>query len=964
MPGLGFRSGPLGHAADIDRTRSAVAARAAGDGGLVLVQGPAGIGKTTVLRAVLDSGVADGATLLHATCHESSATSPYGVVRQVVQQLGLPGTCGSALLRPGQRWTSHAVAAIAETEETAETGADSTDDPCHHHTVLRGLHQLVVNAMACGPLVLVVDDLQWCDERSLCWLDYLLRRAAGTPLVVLAALRTPAAVADALADHLCADYSSVVTLRPMDLTGVRELIASGTGLPPQEAFVAACRVLSGGHPGVLSRLVDEVARGGLSPDDTSVGRLHEVGKDVVRSAVLGRLAGQPDHVVRIARAVAVLGSTDVDLVCALSGTPVRAVLAGIEFLRESDLLPHEPGDPDYEPVREALLHAEPHGTLSRMRMRAARLLNDAGSAAETVAELLLPLPGRPQPWMRTVLQDAANEAGRRGAPKLALRYLCPLLDDTPDDIRLRHQVALLFTKNDPLKAVRHLRVALDKATDPRIRAAVAVQFGLSSLAVHRSAEAVDVLADALRELDAAIGDGLDPADRELRISVVATTALVGSDTTATMERTMRLLDRTREPAGNTPAERQLLAMMAIKGLAESRPVEEVVAAARQSLQLDDPGLDGWSVLAPAMALAVADEVQESLSALDRVLESCHEDGAVWTSCQALGMRASVLYGVGDFAESAADAQRALETAAREGLHPDSTRSSVVAFAAALAQLGEQDRGLALLDSVTGSWVHDSPWENQNYLMASAGVRAERGDVDEALSCLYECGASLTAAGITNPLFVPWWSEAVWLLVNTGRVAQAVPLAELGEDLARRWEVPSAKGLALTARAMVTEGRGRVGLLTEAVRVLDDSPARFARQRAEFLLGRELLERGDTKAAREHLRTSVDLATRCAARTAATAGRELLVMAGGRMRQAATGARTDALTRTERQVAELAAAGATNREIAEALFVIPRTIEFHLTNVYRKLGVTGRRELTRALAAGALPAPGDWPDTQR
>ncbi|OSP30242.1 hypothetical protein B7767_38980, partial [Streptomyces sp. 13-12-16] len=109
-------------------------------------------------------------------------------------------------------------------------------------------------------------------------------------------------------------------------------------------------------------------------------------------------------------------------------------------------------------------------------------------------------------------------------------------------------------------------------------------------------------------------------------------------------------------------------------------------------------------------------------------------------------------------------------------------------------------------------------------------------------------------------------------------------------------------------------------------------------------------------AREHLRDAVALARRCGCVALARRAREELVGAGGRMREV-TVSPLDMLTGTERTVATLVASGVTNREAAESLFVTVRTVELHLTSVYRKLGITRRAELADALHVDTPPAPG-------
>src|SRR5262249_40732718 len=122
---------------------------------------------------------------------------------------------------------------------------------------------------------------------------------------------------------------------------------------------------------------------------------------------------------------------------------------------------------------------------------------------------------------------------------------------------------------------------------------------------------------------------------------------------------------------------------------------------------------------------------------------------------------------------------------------------------------------------------------------------------------------------------------------------------------------------------------------------------LAYARAEHLLGRALLTRDDARDARAHLRRAMDVATRCGCRTLATEARDLLVAAGGRVHRP-VGSALDLLTGAERRVAALAGDGLTNRQVAESLFVTVRTVELHLSTVYRKLGIAGRAELPAAL----------------
>jgi DNA-binding CsgD family transcriptional regulator len=185
------------------------------------------------------------------------------------------------------------------------------------------------------------------------------------------------------------------------------------------------------------------------------------------------------------------------------------------------------------------------------------------------------------------------------------------------------------------------------------------------------------------------------------------------------------------------------------------------------------------------------------------------------------------------------------------------------------------------------------------------------------------------------------------LAELGRYSEATEMAEHGDEGARQWGTAESTGMALVARGVATPGPCGLDLLTDAVEVLGETPARLSHARAEYLLGRALLHTDDAKGARTHLRNAIALAVRCGYLTLGTCARELLVAAGGRMRKL-SGRPAEALSDTEHRVAELAAAGASNREIAETLFVTLRTVETHLSSIYRKLRVGLRADLPAAL----------------
>jgi DNA-binding NarL/FixJ family response regulator len=171
------------------------------------------------------------------------------------------------------------------------------------------------------------------------------------------------------------------------------------------------------------------------------------------------------------------------------------------------------------------------------------------------------------------------------------------------------------------------------------------------------------------------------------------------------------------------------------------------------------------------------------------------------------------------------------------------------------------------------------------------------------------------------------------------------------ELARTWGAPRALGAALRAAGLVEGGEQGLALLEEAVEVLTSSPAKLEHAKARTELGAALRRANRRSEAREQLRRAVELATICGATPLAARAETELRATGARSRRIALSG-LESLTPSERRVAQMAAEGPTNREIAQALFVTPKTVELHLSSVYRKLGISSRSQLPAELAEPA------------
>jgi DNA-binding CsgD family transcriptional regulator len=177
-------------------------------------------------------------------------------------------------------------------------------------------------------------------------------------------------------------------------------------------------------------------------------------------------------------------------------------------------------------------------------------------------------------------------------------------------------------------------------------------------------------------------------------------------------------------------------------------------------------------------------------------------------------------------------------------------------------------------------------------------------------------------------------------------------AEAALTWARTWGTPGYLGQALTVSGLVRGGDEGMTQLHEAVAELERSPARreFARSLVE--LGAALRRRGERKAARDPLRRALDLATAGGLVATAQRAREELRITGAKIRRPESSG-LESLTPSERRIVELATGGASNPEIAQALFVTVKTVEMHLGNAYRKLGINSRRDLAVLLPPAKL-----------
>jgi ATP/maltotriose-dependent transcriptional regulator MalT len=309
-------------------------------------------------------------------------------------------------------------------------------------------------------------------------------------------------------------------------------------------------------------------------------------------------------------------------------------------------------------------------------------------------------------------------------------------------------------------------------------------------------------------------------------------------------------------------------------------------------------------------------------------------------------RAWIALRVGSATDAEADARAAYEVLPDEMWQQVFCASCLIDV---LAERGELDEAQAALEAWDDAKFTSADRVAELLLSCRSRLRAAQGDVHGALADQLET-RRLSGEGLAPDPDFEGWLRIVRLLHAAGDEAGATREADAALRWARGWGAPGYIGQAMTVAGLVAGGEEGLALLREAVGYLERSPARRELARSLVELGAALCRRGERRAAREPLRRALDISSQGGLVAIGERAREELRLTGAKVRRpAATG--LDSLTPSERRIVDLAAAGASNPEIAQALFVTVKTVEMHLGNAYRKLGISSRRQLAAFLPPG-------------
>ncbi len=811
---------------------------------------------------------------------------------------------------------------------------DAVADPCASH---------LLGPAPRSAAVLCVDELQWLDEHALQRVGALLEQPAS--MVVVGALRTGTPpVAPRRLDALRATATGTVELTRLRVEHARRMLAAA-GARDDPALAERCVELTGGSPALLRLVAERLAGGDGAPSADAVAGiaaplLAEVGRSW--ASEIGRCGEDAPAIVD---AALVLGddpplwlTAELAGVARADAAPVVDALVGIGLLAAAD------------PVRFAapLVHDALDARVSgawrdELHRRAAQLLARTADGAERAAGHLLAAPPCGEAWPADSLREAAEIAGERGDHGVAVTRLeRALAEPLPPAVRCEVLVELGSARD------RAGQPGADDAYRQALRVADAREHPRIHLLLGRTRFGAGDYGGAVGEFDRglyALADDDDPLAVELVAGYVAAARFDGTLEGETQRRLAPLLDRTTP--GRTTAERALLAEIALERAIRGAPRDEVIALAHRAWAggrlLDGADAYGIALSQVAAVLTWSGAFEDSERVLSSALDRAQRDSEAHVAATARYLRAWPRYYRGALADAEADVRFALTGPAWEMYEPSARAVLAHVLIEAGDEAGARD-ALALTDA--DPWLQTPPYAM--LLEARARLHVAASDLDAAARDLTAAGEILVTMGSRHP-FCPWRSRLGLVTARRGEPEAARRLVDEELAQAREIGVPRALGVALRAHALLEEIEGRDAErdLRAAAEVLDSCGARVDQARALTDLGRVLADGERRHEARARLRDALDLAEAMGATEIAARARRELGRAGGRIGRSPADAPAG-LTGSELLVARLAAGGRTNRQIAEELVVTPHTVRFHLGNAYRKLGVSSREELPRAL----------------
>jgi len=882
----------------------------------IVLEGPPGIGKTTLWRQGLEDAQQRGYRVLACSAAVSEAQLSFTVLRDLLE-VAFDDVAG--VLPPPQRRALAVALLRAESEGSAQgPGAVAA-------AFLTALRELALRTR----LLLAIDDVQWLDSASELVLQFAARRLEHEPVRLLLTVRGEEDAPPPDLVHALSERVRRIPIGPLSFGALQRLLHERLGLALPRPALRRIHDASGGNPFFALELARVVAETGETGDALLV-------PDTLGALVRGRLEALPSETRAALVTVAALGNPHASLVATVvpdwDDAFPPAVHAGVLELR---------GDRVH--FTHPLLASAVYADTSPDRRRAVhRALAVVVEDAEQRAWHLARATEEPDENVAATLDTAAERAAARGAPEIAAelakhaRRLTPA--DRPEARARRALRAAMHTwaAGDGAGS-RDILVELIEALPPSATRAQARE--LLVKIVDDIPETIEQLARALED---AAGDLAQQAsvlnllarqrtwagDFDRAIADAQTAADIAETVGATAELAVALAReaQARAFAGEPIAHELLARAVALEQqLGDAIPVGDSPTRIRGACALWDDDLE--------TALACTEAAERRAASRSESWQA-----VVLTTLAEIELRC------GDTEQALGHVQEAEEIVVYWGVnHAEAAVLAATALVKAVAgQVDEARSGAARALELMRPAGYDAIVRNAEralgFLELSLGDAAAAHAVLEPL---------IARSGIGHPSAAAAAPDDIEALVELGKIAEAeAVLAGLAVHVGRTGR-PRATAALRRCEALIAAVRGEVDAATayaqEAIATSGELLEPLERGRALLVLG-QIRRRGrQRRAARDALEAARMLFEECSAPLWAERARAELSRIGGRA------ASRDELTPSERRVAELVAEGRTNREVAAELFVSVHTVEKALTHTYRKLGLRSRAELARRLA---------------
>jgi tetratricopeptide (TPR) repeat protein len=687
----------------------------AGSGRLLLIEGPAGIGKTQLLAELQALAEAHDARVLSARGSELERDFAFGIVRQLLEPL---------LARVGHEERAQlldGVAGLAEPVFAASAREPSTDPA---YGTLRGLYWLLANAAEQGPLVLAIDDLQWADEPSLRLLHFLAGRLEGMRLgVVVAARLERAEPGSELLDQLKIDAAPpVLRPAPLSASAVGEVVRARLGTSISADLCTACHEATRGNPFLLTELLAELGRGDEPVDRLGPRAVRGFASPRVAAAVLMRIGRIGPTAPGFARAAATLGErASVEQAAELAGLDAAEGRSLARQLVEVEILDGiEPLRFVHPLVQDAIYEEIPARDRAELHAGAARLLAGASVDPESIAAHLLASDPAADAEAVRVLRAAAATALSRGAPDVAARYLRRALAEPPRDadrLATIGELGVAASQDGDPEGLDHLRTAAAEAEPGPLRADLARRLADALIPRGEIVEAAEAIEEAIAEIP--------DSERERLLELEATLATLSQWTQSTYVSNDSRTDGLVGLAGaDSRLGRMIQAALSFRQLIHGGPVSDAVALASAAVEgglLTDEKVDSASVCDAISVPIYAERFALAARYSAAALAAARARGRVADVVLVLTWSALLAYRRGRIASAEAQAREALATAELGSFATGTAMFNAGNLSACLVEQGKLGEAQEVLDAAGSNGAIPENVMGLALLVAQGGV---------------------------------------------------------------------------------------------------------------------------------------------------------------------------------------------------------------------------------------------------